>query len=105
MTETVQVVLYGSGEEGVSVKVVAGPALCPNTCGAPVGHSIENAVKLAVTLSLKLIAMGALTATFTAPFTGVVLVTEGAVSVGLAVVNEKLKSDVIVSGVPSVSVT
>ena len=38
VTVTVQVVLYGSGDEGVSVKVVAGEALCPNDCGAPAGH-------------------------------------------------------------------
>ena len=72
-TVTVQVVLYGSGEDGVSVKVVAGAALCPNDCGTPAGHWIENAVELAVTLSLKLMTIGELTGTFGAPFAGVVL--------------------------------
>ena len=38
VTETVQVVLYGSDDEGVSVKPVAGDALCPNDCGTPAGH-------------------------------------------------------------------
>src|SRR5262245_55165735 len=51
--------------------------------------------------------MGDVTATFGAPFAGVVLITAGAVSAGLAVVNEKLKFDAIVSGgsVVSLSVT
>src|SRR5688572_21360942 len=43
VTETVHVVAYGSGVEGVSVYVVAGPELWPNDCEAPAGHSIENA--------------------------------------------------------------
>ena len=90
VTETVQVVLAGSGEEGVSVTVVAGVALCPNDCGTPAGHSIENAKALAVTLSLKLRTMDELTGTLAAPFAGVMPVTDGAVSAGLAVVNEKL---------------
>ena len=59
------------------------------------GHSRANALAVAVTLSLKLMTTFELTATLVAEFAGVVLVTVGASSTGLAVVNEKAKSDAI----------
>ena len=58
-------------------------------------QSRANAPALAVTLSLKLMTTFELTATLVAEFTGVVLVTVGASSTGLAVVNEKTKLDAI----------
>ena len=42
---------------GVSVKTLAGEAVCANGCGAPDGHSSANALAVALTLSLKLMTM------------------------------------------------
>ena len=82
VTVTVQVVLYGSGEAGVSVNVLAGEALCANVCGAPPGTASANAPAVAVTLSLKLMTMVESTGTLVAAFAGVVPVTAGASSPG-----------------------
>jgi len=73
----------GSGELGVSVNWVpgvAGAGLRVNACGEPFGHCSEKAEAVAVTLSLKLTTMVALTETLAAPAAGVVLMTLGAVS-------------------------
>jgi len=93
ITETVQLVLGGRSDEGVSVNWVAGvpaPGLGVNDCGDPLGHSSENADAVAVTLSLKLMTTDALTGTFNAPLPGDVPVTDGAVSPAAAVVNENV---------------
>jgi hypothetical protein len=107
VTETAHVVAYGSGVEGVSVYVVAGPELWPNDCEAPAGHSIENAAGLAVTLSLKSMTINESTGTFDVPFAGDAPVIDGAVSAGLAVVKDSVWFAAIVSGgsVESPSVT
>ena len=87
---------------GVNAKVAAGDALGANPWKAP-AHTTVNAV-VAVTLSLKLTTIGAPTATPVAPLRGVVLVTNGAVSLGEAVLKLKLTLAAMWSGVPSVSV-
>ena len=79
------------------MKVVAGDALCANPCGAPAGTRRERTA-LAVTLSLKVMTIGESTGTPVAPLAGVVLVTDGAVSLAEAVVNVKLKFAAIGSG-------
>jgi hypothetical protein len=70
----------GSGDAGVNVNVAAGDDVCENVRGEPAGHSRLNALADAVTLSLKLTTMAALTDTLTALPAGVVLLTLGAVS-------------------------
>src|ERR1044072_7696802 len=72
---------------GVSVNDVAGDELCENVFDVPVGHSIVNALFVALTDSLKVIWIVVSRATSVAPFAGVVLLTLGAAS---CVVNEKL---------------
>ena len=78
----VHVVLYGRLAAGVSVKLVAGDALCEKAIGDPFGHCTENAFAVALTLSLKLIDTAELTATAVAPLAGAVVVTVGAASDG-----------------------
>src|SRR5262245_51800646 len=85
VTFTVQVVPGGRFEDGVRVMVVAGDALGLNAFGVPAGHSSENALAVALTLSLKLMEIAEFTATFVAEFAGVVLDTLGAVSPPLAI--------------------
>ena len=81
-TVTVQVVLNGRSAAGVSVKALAGEAVCANGCGAPAGHSTVKALPVALTLSLKLMTMAESTGTFVAAFAGVVAPTAGAPSPG-----------------------
>jgi hypothetical protein len=87
ITVTVQTVPDGRFVVGVSVIVVAGEEDCEKLIGVPVGHSIVNAVFVALIDSLKLMSMTVSRATSVAPLAGVVLLTLGAAS---CVVNEKL---------------
>ncbi len=82
VTVTVHVVLYGRSAAGVSVKTLAGEAVCANDCGAPDGHSSANALAVALTLSLKLMTMAESTGTLVAAFAGAVAPTVGALSPG-----------------------
>ena len=89
ITFTVQVVPAGRFEDGVRVMVVAGDALWLNVFGVPTGHSSENALAVALTLSLKVTEIVEFTATFVAAEAGVVLMTEGALSPAPLAVTEK----------------
>src|SRR5437764_2417776 len=84
-TLTVQTVPDGRFAVGVRVIVVAGDEDCENVSGVPVGHSIVNALFVALIDSLKLIWIVVSRATSVAPSAGVVLLTLGAAS---CVVNE-----------------
>src|SRR5215470_12949436 len=84
VTFTVQVVPAGRFEDGVRVTVVAGDALWVNVFGVPTGHSSENALAVALTLSLKVTEIVEFSGTFVAEFAGVMLDTLGAVSPPLA---------------------
>ena len=86
-TVMVQTVPAGRFVVGVSVNVVAGDDVCEKLSGVPVGHSIVNALLVALTDSLKLMSIVVSRATSVAPLAGVVLLTLGAAS---CVVNEKL---------------
>ena len=79
-TFTVQVVFCGRSEVGSNVNVAEGDPVCEIGCGVPVGQSIVNALLVALTLSLKVIVMLESIATFVAPSTGLVVVTDGAIS-------------------------
>src|ERR671926_1012822 len=83
----VQTVPAGRFADGVSVNDVAGDEVCENAFEVPVGHSIVNAVFVALTDSLKVIWIVVSRATSVAPSAGVVVLTLGAAS---CVVNEKL---------------
>src|SRR6266536_1525715 len=86
-TVMVQTVPAGRFAVGVSVIVVAGEDDCEKLSGVPVGHSIENALFVALIDSLKFTSIVASRATSVAPSAGFVLLTNGAAS---CVVNEKL---------------
>ena len=86
-TVIVQTTPAGRFDVGVKVNDVAGDEVCEKGSGVPVGHSIENAVFVALTDSLKLMSMVVSRATSVAPSAGVVVLTLGAAS---CVVNEKL---------------
>src|SRR5437763_10063184 len=86
-TVTVQTVPAGRFELGVSVNVVAGEDDCEKLSVVFVGHSILNALFVALTDSLKVIWIVVSRATSVAPSAGVVLLTLGAAS---CVVNDKL---------------
>ena|SRR5207302_266853 len=86
-TVMVQTVPAGRFAVGVSVIVVAGEEVCEKASGVPVGHSIENALFVALIDSLKFTSMTVSRATSVAPSAGVVLLTLGAAS---CVANEKL---------------
>src|SRR5207244_8632520 len=86
-TVMVQTVPAGRFVVGVSVNVVAGDEVCEKLSGVPVGHSIVNALLVALTDSLKLMSIVVSRATSVAPLAGVVPLTLGAAS---CVVNEKL---------------
>src|SRR5204862_7441969 len=86
-TVIVQTTPAGRFDVGVKVNDVAGDEVCENASGVPVGHSIENAVLVALTDSLKLMSMVVSRATSVAPSAGGGVVTLGAAS---CVVNEKL---------------
>ena len=88
LTVIVQTVAAGRSADGVSVNVVAGDDVCEKLSAVPVGHSIENALFVALTDSLNVMAMVVLRATSVAPSAGVVLLTLGAAS---CVVNENEK--------------
>src|SRR5262245_9862889 len=92
VTFTVQVVSPARFEDGVRVMVVAGDALWVNAFGVPAGHSSENALAVALTLSLKVTAIVEFTATFVAELAGVVLDTLGAVSPPLAMPVSEMSS-------------
>src|SRR5436853_402653 len=80
-TVMVQTVPAGRFVVGVSVNVVAGEEDCEKLSGVPVGHSIENALFVALTDSLKSTVMFDVGSTFVALSAGVVVVTAGAESV------------------------
>src|SRR5438046_7967065 len=101
-TVIVQTTPAGRFDVGVKVNDVAGDEVCENASGVPVGHSIENAVFVALTDSLKLMSMVVSRATSVAPSAGVVVLTLGAAS---CVVNEKLVFDAGWSGGSPVSVS
>src|SRR5205085_5246510 len=86
-TVMVQTVPAGRFAVGVSVNDVAGDEVCENAFDVPVGHSIVNALFVALTDSVKVIWIVVSRATSVAPSAGVVLLTLGAAS---WVVNEKL---------------
>src|SRR5437763_10581519 len=86
-TVMVQTVPAGRFVVGVSVIVVAGDDDCEKVSGVPVGHSIVNALFVALIDSLKFTSIVVSRATSVAPFAGVVLLTLGAAS---CVVKEKL---------------
>src|SRR5436190_16003638 len=78
VTVTLHVVPSGSGCAGVKLNMTAGDALGVKVVGVPAGHSRANALFVAFTFSLKLMTIGASSATLTAPFAGEVLNTLGA---------------------------
>ena len=80
-----QVVVCGSAEFGVSVKLEAGDELSEYDTGVPVGHSSLNDDVLALTCSEKFTVTVEFVATAVAPFVGLVDVTVG----GESIVNEK----------------
>jgi hypothetical protein len=80
ITVTVQVVLAGSGDDGVSVNDDAGEELWLNDSGVPVGHSILNALAVAVTDLEKLTVIVEPAFTSVAVSVGTVVVTAGGVS-------------------------
>src|ERR687886_540209 len=84
-TVIVQTVPAGRFADGVSVNDVAGDEVCENAFDVPVGHSIVNAVFVALTDSLMVIWIVVSRATSVAPSAGVVVLTLGAAS---CVVNE-----------------
>src|SRR2546427_722549 len=77
-----------SGRRRVITSVIDEPGqpLTLKACGETLGHSIVNEVPLAFTASLKVTVTLLPELTAVAPFAGLVLVTDGA----LSVVNEKL---------------
>jgi len=86
-TVTVHVVPAGSELVGVSVYELAGELLALKATGVPDGHSIENALPVALTLLEKLIVIVEL-GTASEPSAGLVVVTVG----GMSTVNEKTSS-------------
>src|SRR5437588_8679228 len=87
-TVIVHTVPAGRFVVGVRVNVVAGDEVCEKLSGVPVGHSIENALLVALIDSLKFTSIVVSRATSVAASAGVVLLTLGAAS---CVVNEKLE--------------
>src|SRR5437762_20132 len=83
-TVIVQTTPAGRFDVGVKVNDVAGDEVCENASGVPVGQSIENAVFVALTDSLKLISMVVSRATSVAPSAGVVSFPPAASAVGTA---------------------
>src|SRR5207248_11073722 len=80
ITFTAQTVPSGRSEVGSSVIDEPGEPLTAKLLGEPVGHSSVNPLVDVVTDSLKLATMLVFTATWSAPFAGDVVVTEGAAS-------------------------
>src|SRR5437773_4615720 len=80
ITLTAQTVPSGKSAVGSSVIDEPGEPLTEKLFAVPVGHSSVNELPLAVTDSLKLTTTLALTATWSAPSAGDVLVTDGAAS-------------------------
>src|SRR4051794_9661079 len=79
-TVTVQIVASGRSAVGSSVIDEPGEPLTEKLFAVLLGHSSVNELPLAVTGSLKLTTTFAFTATWSAPFAGDVLVTDGAAS-------------------------
>src|SRR5207249_8665852 len=80
ITFTEQTVPSGRSAVGSSVIAEPGEPLTEKLLAVPVGHSRVNELPLAVTGSLKLTTMFVFTATWSAPFAGDVLRTDGAAS-------------------------
>src|SRR6266508_5004407 len=83
ITFTAHVVPWGRSAVGSSVIEPPGEPLTAKLFAVPLGHSSLNELVVAVTDSLKLTTMFVFTATWSAPFAGEVLLTEGAVSLGV----------------------
>src|SRR5436190_7664085 len=79
-TVMVQTVPDGRFALGVSVNDVAGDDVCENAFDVPVGHSIVNALFVALTDSLNVIWIVVSRATSVAPSAGVVALKDGAAS-------------------------